>query len=248
MPAAFSFPIPSHTLPSLSSRQIRPAAPFSSRWIQARSRPARHRRHAPPLLPPSTRAPLPSLSRLLPLPEAATPPPPPPNRRGLSRRRAPRIRLPGPPRAPPPASPRDLPRWAAATPLLPIPPPLVPALSMSLHHCSAAATTMPAMAAASGSAGLSSAPPFRLLASGPAQLRLPHAAACRRRSLLRCAASGGGSGSDPALEEQRRRQAELAARIASGEFTVQGPGLAPPCSCSVPPPSLFASLFLLLHE
>ena len=131
--------------------------------------------------------------------------------------------------------------------LLPLPPPLVPALSMSLHHCSAAATTTPAMAAASGSAGLSSAPPFRLLASGPAQLRLPHAAACRRRSLLRCAGDGG-SGSDPALEEQRRRQAELAARIASGEFTVQGPGLAPPCSCSVPPPSLFARLFLLLHE
>ena len=105
MPAAFSFPIPSHTLPSLSSRQIRPAAPFSSRWIQARSRPARHRRRAPPPLPPSSRAPLPSLSRLLPLPEAATPPPPPPDRRGLSRRRAPRIRLPGPPRAPLPASP-----------------------------------------------------------------------------------------------------------------------------------------------
>jgi hypothetical protein len=119
------------------------------------------------------------------------------------------------------------------------------ALSMSPHHCfaaAAAATTTPAMAAAAatGSAGISSAPAFRLLGSGscsvPAQLRLPPAAAAaaatsRRRSLLRCAASsggdaGGGSDSDPALEEQKRRQAELAARIASGEFTVQGPGLA----------------------
>ncbi|KAJ1281637.1 hypothetical protein BS78_04G320900 [Paspalum vaginatum] len=96
------------------------------------------------------------------------------------------------------------------------------------HHCCASAT----MAAAAGTAALSSFAPARLLASAKAQLRLPPppaAAACRRRLLLRCAASGSGGGdSDPALQDQRRRQAELAARIASGEFTVQGPGwLAP---------------------
>ncbi|PUZ78254.1 hypothetical protein GQ55_1G438600 [Panicum hallii var. hallii] len=127
---------------------------------------------------------------------------------------------------------------------------------MSLHHCSAATTT-PAMAATTGSAGLSSAPPFRLLGScsgsGPAQLRLPPAAACRRRSLLRCAASGGGDGgsrSDPAPEEQRRRQAELAARIASGEFTVQGPGWIAPLvgrlSKLGPPGELAAALLTRL--
>ncbi|GJN22559.1 hypothetical protein PR202_gb10137 [Eleusine coracana subsp. coracana] len=92
---------------------------------------------------------------------------------------------------------------------------------MSLPHPSCA------MAAATGTTnGLS---PFRLLGStsvsGQVHLRPPAAAACRRRLLLRCAASGGGSdgGSDQAaLEEQNRRRAELSARIASGEFTVQG--------------------------
>lgn len=155
----------------------------------------------------------------------------------------------GPHVLPPPASPPPHPPPPPLPSLQPVPTPTAcsspHALSMSPHHCfaaAAAATTTPAMAAAAatGSAGISSAPAFRLLGSGscsvPAQLRLPPAAAAaaatsRRRSLLRCAASsggdaGGGSDSDPALEEQKRRQAELAARIASGEFTVQGPGLA----------------------
>ncbi|KAG2654974.1 protein LUTEIN DEFICIENT 5, chloroplastic [Panicum virgatum] len=151
-------------------------------------------------------------------------------------------------------NPTSSPASSTLIPPLPflLPPPLVPALSMSLHHCSAATTT-PAMAAAPASAGLSSAPPFRLLGSGPSQLRLPQAAACRRRSLLRCAASGGGdggAGSDPTLEEQRRRQAELAARIASGEFTVQGPGWIAPLvgrlSKLGPPGELAAALLTRL--
>ncbi|KAG2607383.1 hypothetical protein PVAP13_4NG243811 [Panicum virgatum] len=54
----------------------------------------------PPPIPPSSRASLPSLSRLLPLPEAAAPPLPPSM-----------DRLPGPPRAPPP------PRAARSAPL-----------------------------------------------------------------------------------------------------------------------------------
>jgi len=66
LPVPRSLPLPHSPspFPSLSSRQIRPAAPLPSRWIQAGSRPARHRRRAPPPLPPSSRAPLPSLSRL----------------------------------------------------------------------------------------------------------------------------------------------------------------------------------------
>uniref|UniRef100_A0A0A9E0C6 Uncharacterized protein n=1 Tax=Arundo donax TaxID=35708 RepID=A0A0A9E0C6_ARUDO len=128
---------------------------------------------------------------------------------------------------------------------------------MSLHHCCATAT--PAMAATTGSARLSSAPPFRLLGSGSGsgsgqgQLRLPPAA-CRRRLPLRCAASGGGRGDgggpDPTLEEQRRRRAELAARIASGEFTVQGPGWVAPLvgrlSKLGPPGELAAALLTRL--
>lgn len=85
------------------------------------------------------------------------------------------------------------------------------------------------MAAAAPTGGLSS---FRLLGSGSAQVHLrPPAAACRRRLLLRCAASGGGgdgSSDQATIEEQKRRRAELSARIASGEFTVQGSGLALP--------------------
>nr|TKV95898.1 LOW QUALITY PROTEIN: hypothetical protein SEVIR_9G392800v2 [Setaria viridis] len=61
---------------------------------------------------------------------------------------------------------------------------------------------------------------------------------------------GPGSGSDPALEEQRRRQVELAARIASGEFTVQGPAWIAPLvgrlSKLGPPGELAAALLTSL--
>jgi len=57
----------------------------------------------PPPLPPSSHASLPSLSRLLPLPEAAAPPPPPSM-----------DRLPGPPRAPPPPRAARSAPWVAA--------------------------------------------------------------------------------------------------------------------------------------
>ncbi|GJM87357.1 hypothetical protein PR202_ga03303 [Eleusine coracana subsp. coracana] len=123
---------------------------------------------------------------------------------------------------------------------------------MSMPHPSCAS----AMAAATGTTnGLSS---FRLLGStsgsGQVHLRPPAAAACRRRLLLRCAASGGGSdgGSDQAaIEEQNRRRAELSARIASGEFTVQGgPGWVAPLAGRLsklgPPGELAASLLTTL--
>ena len=111
--------------PSVSSRQIRPAAPFSSRWIQAGSGSARRRRL--PFLP-QVALHFPSLSRLLPLPESAAPPPrvvdgPPPWAAAGSPAAARRqIRPPGSLRAPPPAPPRDPSRWA--TRARPPPPPL----------------------------------------------------------------------------------------------------------------------------
>jgi hypothetical protein len=117
-----------------------------------------------------------------------------------------------------------------------------------------AATPPMPMAAAGTSAVLSSAPPARLIGSAPCHLRLPPpAAAIRRRLLRRCTASGGGGdGSDQAaLEEQKRRRDELSARIASGEFTAQGPGLASylPRSlnftrpCQFPPSPLHVGVF-----
>lgn len=135
-----------------------------------------------------------------------------------------------PPFLPPPPHPLSLSSKTAAAAAATA---LLPPLSMSLHHCCAtSAAAIPAMATATGSGNLSStaaAPPLRFLGPAQGQLRLPPAA-CRRRLLLRCSASGGGGGdgSDPVLEEQGRRRAELAARIASGEFTAQGPGLALP--------------------
>ncbi|KAL5208634.1 hypothetical protein ABZP36_033069 [Zizania latifolia] len=108
------------------------------------------------------------------------------------------------------------------------------------------------MATATSNGNLSStiaaAPPCRLLCSGQGQLCLTPPAAGRRRLLLRCSASGGSGGgdSDPVLEEQRRRQADLSARIASGEFTAQGPAWVAPFAARLaklgPPGELAAAL------
>jgi beta-ring hydroxylase len=89
------------------------------------------------------------------------------------------------------------------------------------------------MATTTGNLSSTAAPPFRYSGSGQGRLRLAPRAS-RRIPLLRCSASGGDGdgrgGPDPVLEEQRRRKAELAARISSGEFTAQGPGLVLPAS------------------
>uniref|UniRef100_A0A0D9VMQ0 Cytochrome P450 n=1 Tax=Leersia perrieri TaxID=77586 RepID=A0A0D9VMQ0_9ORYZ len=101
-------------------------------------------------------------------------------------------------------------------------------------------------------------PPCRgFLSSGHAQLRLPPPAAAaagrRRELLLRCSASGGnGNGKGGGFEEERRRrrQAELASRIASGEFTAQGPAWVAPLAANLaklgPPGELAAGLLTKL--